>query len=300
MRFLFCADPWNKTIPDTVYQAEVEAARLQGLTCSLIDFETLIDGGDSTRAVRRVEPSSEQVVAIYRGWMLKPEIYERLYMALVKKNIYLINSPTAYRHCHYLPGSYHIIKEMTPLSIWLHTVPHTLPVDLHVHLQIFGDKPVLVKDFVKSQKHEWFDACYISSAANQQEVERVVRRFLQLQGEDLNEGLVFREFVELEQVGSHTKSAMPLSKEFRLFFLDGELLLSTIYWEEGIYEEIALPLEQLGRIARRVQSRFFTMDVALDRNGIWHIIELGDGQVAGLPERVDASLFYKKVSQNGI
>ena len=33
-------------------------------------------------------------------------------------------------------------------------------------------------------------------------------------------GLVCREFVELEPLARHSKSGMPLTKEFRLFFLD--------------------------------------------------------------------------------
>jgi hypothetical protein len=45
---------------------------------------------------------------------------------------------------------------------------------------------------VKSRKHEWAEACYIPSAADRQQVECVVTRFLALQGDDLNKGLVFR------------------------------------------------------------------------------------------------------------
>ena len=61
----------------------------------------------------------------------------------------------------------------------------------------FGDQPVIVKDYVKSRKHEWFEACYIPSAADRQAVARVVRRFLELQGDDISEGLVFRAYRKL-------------------------------------------------------------------------------------------------------
>jgi hypothetical protein len=46
-----------------------------------------------------------------------------------------------------------------------------------------------------------------------------------------------------------------------------------------------------------VQSRFFTMDVARRLDGAWMIIELGDGQVAGLPEQADAGAFYRALAQ---
>ena len=99
----------------------------------------------------------------------------------------------------------------------------------------FGEKPIIVKDYVKSRKHEWNEACYIPSASDRQGVERVVTRFLHVQGEDLNEGLVFREFIDFEPLVSHSKSHMPLTREFRLFVLDGQIIFSTPYWEEGDY-----------------------------------------------------------------
>jgi hypothetical protein len=46
-------------------------------------------------------------------------------------------------------------------------------------------------------------------------------------------------------------------------------------------------------VAKAVRSRFFTMDVAKRRDGDWLIVELGDGQVAGLPETADVDRFYK-------
>ena len=35
------------------------------------------------------------------------------------------------------------------------------------------------------------------------------------------------------------------------------------------------------------------MDVAKRVDGGWMIVELGDGQVAGLPERADVGAFYR-------
>ncbi len=47
------------------------------------------------------------------------------------------------------------------------------------------------------------------------------------------------------------------------------------------------------QVAQKIQSRFFTMDVAQKRDGAWSIVELGDGQVAGLPARIDGEAFYQ-------
>jgi hypothetical protein len=159
-------------------------------------------------------------------------------------------------------------------------------------LRLFGDRPVIVKDYVKSRKHEWAEACYIPSASDEAAVERVVGKFLALQGDDLNEGLVFREFVEFEPLTTHSKSGMPLSMEFRIFFLDGEPIATTRYWEEGDYDGLAPPVEEFMQIAASVGSRFFTMDVAKKRDGEWIVVELGDAQVAELPDAADVEVFF--------
>ncbi|MGH7137996.1 MAG: ATP-grasp domain-containing protein, partial [Pirellulales bacterium] len=121
-------------------------------------------------------------------------------------------------------------------------------------------------------------------------------RFIELQDDDLNEGLVFREFVEFEPLAMHSKSGMPLTREYRIFFFDGRPIFSAEYWDEGDYGGLAAPLDRFTQVAANVQSRFFTMDVAKRRDGDWMIVELGDGQVAGLPETADVAAFYRALA----
>ena len=64
---------------------------------------------------------AEPCLAVYRGWMLKPAAYARLYEALAAKGMRLVNDPAAYVHCHHLPESYSVIQEWTPRSVWLKT-----------------------------------------------------------------------------------------------------------------------------------------------------------------------------------
>ncbi len=117
--------------------------------------------------------------------------------------------------------------------------------------------------------------------------------FVRRQGDDLNGGLVFREFLPFQPLTQHPQSRMPLTKEFRVFFLDAAPVFVTPYWDEGDYQAETPPLESFLDIAGQVQSRFFTMDVAPRTDGEWMIVELGDGQVAGLPERADLREFYQ-------
>lgn len=293
LRMLFCADPLNASQPDPTYAEEMAAAERIGIDCDLIRFESLVDDQDAERAVRRVKSATAPTPGVYRGWMLRPEHYGSLYRALDDRGVTLINDPAEYALCHSLPNWYSILDQWTPKSTWL-TLEGDLDVDaLKSLVEPFNGGPVIVKDFVKSQKHRWAEACFIPSSADTTNVERVVRRFLELQGPDLNEGLVLREFEEFEPLTAHPRSGMPLTREYRLFFLNQIPLVASEYWEEGDYEGPTPPLDQFQAIAARIQSRFFTMDVAQRRAGDWRIVELGDGQVAGLPPRVDPAEFIR-------
>ncbi len=295
MTIFFPADPLEPHRPDRAFAAEVEAAQRAGLPWQIVNFERLTRDKNAELAIRRVTPATSCGLAVYRGWMLRPEAYAALYHALQKRDWLLINSPDSYDHCHLLPASYDRIEAHTPRTIWL-PLPDCLDENkVRDALRIFGNNSVIVKDYVKSRKHEWHDACYIPDAQNVAGV-RVVARFLELQGDDLVGGLVLREFVELQIIGAHERSGLPLAREFRLFFLDHRLLLSADYWAQGDYSGEAPPLALFCHIAHSVRSRFFSMDVAQKADGEWIIIELGDGQVAGLPGEDLAPKFYGKLA----
>ena len=296
MLVVFCHDPLEPSRPDRAFDAEVAAAKRLGLPYVLIDHDALVRDGDPGRAVRRVPRQDEPVLAAYRGWMMTPPQYRGLYEALSARNIRLINDPDQYRHGHHLPENYPAIRGLTPRSVW---VSGDLGMDrISEALAPFGDRPVIVKDFVKSRKHEWAEACFITSASDREAVRRVVERFLELQGDDLNEGLVFREFVEFEPVGVHPRSGMPLTEEYRAFWLDGSPVFWSPYWAEGEYGVSEPPWDRFAGVAAAVRSRFFTMDLARRRDGDWMIVELGDGQVSGLPRESDAPKYYEALVEH--
>ncbi len=245
VKILFCSDPLSPGEPDSCWLDEVQAAERAGLGWALLDFEEL-----------RVRRAPREELLIYRGWMLPSARYAEL----CAQGWRLINDAQAYRCCHEFPASYPLIEPYTPRSVW--TEGPEIPEGL---LAPFGSRSLVVKDYVKSRKHEWDQACFIPTPAD---VPRVVARFLELQGPDFQGGLVFREYVELDR-----------ARETRLFFLDGELI-----WGE--------PREPFVTLARSVPSRFFSMDIA-PLGERWIIVELGDGQVAGLPDDVDRDAFYR-------
>lgn len=293
---IFCRDPLEPSQADRAFTAELAAVERLALSFVLIDHDALVRGDEPDRVVRRVPEQSQPVLAVYRGWMVTPHAYRVLHHALAARNVQLINDPEQYCHGHYLPENYPIIEGETPRSVWL---TGSLEIDRVMEvLASFGDAPVILKDFVKSRKHEWLDACFIPSAADRAAVERVVGRFLELQGEDLAGGLVFREFVEFERVGVHPKSGIPLGNEHRVFWLDGFPVFRSPYWPDGAYGSAEPPMERLSEVASGLRSRFFTTDLARRCDGQWMIVEIGDGQVSGLPSETDAAGFYEALREH--
>lgn len=295
MLLVLCRDPLEPSQPDQAFGSQIAAIERLGLPYVLIDHDALVNYGASARALRRVPEQPDPVLAAYRGWMVTPSQYRGLHEALSARNIRLIIEPEQYRHGHHLPENYSVIRDFTPRSVWM---SGDLDLDRIMEaLAPFGDGPVIVKDFVKSRKHEWVEACFIPSASDRDAVRRVVERFLELQGDDLNEGLVFREYVEFNPIGVHPRSGMPLTEEYRAFWLDGIPVFGAPYWAEGSYGLAEPPWDHFAGVAAAVWSRFFTMDLARRRGGDWMIVEIGDGQVSGLPKESDADGFYAALAR---
>ncbi len=230
-------------------------------------------------------------LAIYRGWMMSSLRYGELYHALWDRGYRLINSVAEYHYCHELPQWYRDFSTFTPKTMWFEGGwSETIPAKVKAQL---GDGPYIVKDFVKSQKHYWKEACFIEGPSD---IERITKRFIELQ-EPLQGGLVFRDYVQLERVGRHPKSGTPIMNEVRYFVTRGRPILAAPYWspEEG-GQNIELPSTFDYEVLTKVKSEFFTMDIARLADGSWIIVELGDGQVAGLPPHADVKAFYKDLA----
>lgn len=279
---------------DDAFVEQEAAARRAGFDVAVVDQEHL-DQGSCARATRSIE---HQGLAVYRGWMLTVERYTQFYAALVERGVSLINTPEQYRNCHHLPESFDSIAARSPATVWVPLGPDGVDLDEVIEAaRGFGDAPVVVKDYVKSRKHEWEEACFVPSAADEDRLRAVVSTFVDRQGDLLTGGVVIRELVELQSVGSHPKSGMPLTREHRVFVLDGKPLVTGRYWSNAQYAEDDVPLEEFSEIMQAVQSRFFTMDLALGCDGAWRIIELGDGQVAGLLDTIAPSTFFERLQQ---
>lgn len=298
MKIIFCQDPLDESIPDSMYIDEVAAATHAGLGFELLDYAAIAEHNNPARAVRDI-PVHDAETAIYRGWMLSASQYSALYDALLSRGIRLINTAEQYRLTHHLPQSYKLIESHTPRTLWMETDGKNLSYDGIMQLLIpFAGQPLILKDFVKSAKHYWNEACYISSASDATAVRNTVDHFLRIRGDKLEGGLVFREFIDFKPLAEHPASRMPLTKEYRLFFLKGVPIATLRYWDIDGYIETDMPsVDLFSDITKQVRSHFFTMDIAQRNDDDWMIIKLGDGQVASLPQISDVDAFYRALAK---
>ena len=214
MHLLFCDNFLNPREPDEVYAAEFAAARQYGFSPGLISFEALT-GGEGDFANRAGGPGDgEGVKGWYRGWMLRGEQYARLFEVMGERGIDLVVTPEAYGQAHYLPEALPLIVEESPVTVWMEGTDMERAWEITRSL---AGGAMVVKDFVKSAKHRWDEACFIPADAEREKFESVVSAFLRVRGESLNRGLVFREFVDLMPVGHDLISGRPVFEEYRLF-----------------------------------------------------------------------------------
>ena len=280
--FLFNCDYFDPDKAEGDFREEyAQASRLFGrvLLCSVDDF--------FEKGILRIRAADEPTELIYRGWMMSVENYTRFYYALREKNYFLINDPEQYRECHHFPFWYSKLHDYTAESVFM-----DLPVDranIPGLLQQFGDSPLMVKDYVKSRKHEWHEACFIPKASDLDNALRVVECFIERQGDDIAGGIVLRKYMDLQMVGRHEKSRMPIARELRVFCRKNIPFACIGYWT-GDEDKEVVP-ERLLRACSCLNSDFYTVDLALTVSGEWVIIEVGDGQVSGL-QGYDASRFY--------
>src|SRR5258708_5394714 len=163
MRLLLPSDPLTPAAPDSFFASELEAITALGIRTGLLDLDALLAGA-SARSVRRLGEGSEPV--LYRGWMIPTAKYAALADAVVEFGCSLVITPESYTATHHLPRTYAILDGLTPRTTWIETSERIDFAHVHEALEPFGDASVVVKDYVKSRKHEWLEAFLIPDASD--------------------------------------------------------------------------------------------------------------------------------------
>ncbi|MCD8019515.1 MAG: ATP-grasp domain-containing protein [Clostridiales bacterium] len=284
INFLFCNHPLYSQKADEDYEEEYQEAALKH-TCALFSYENLLLG--------KLSLYGKQIsgLTIYRGWMMKPEMYRLFYELLEEKNIILINTPEEYERYHLLPGWYKDFENETPQSIW--EKEGSLEGAFSMTKSLEGS--FIVKDYVKSRKHEWYDACFIRDISDRENTSKIINNFINRQDSDLVGGIVLRRYEKLKRIGFHEISGMPISEEYRVFIFAGRILIVDDYWRQD--KKVSLSDNErkwMEEKSTRVKSNFVTMDLARKEDGSLIIMEFGDGQVSGL-QQIKPKDFYLRI-----
>ncbi|MEU5659801.1 ATP-grasp domain-containing protein [Streptomyces sp. NPDC047737] len=286
--FLFCRDPLRPGGADPQFAPEAAVLRRAGARVVLVDHDALL-AGDAGAAVERVPRGSGAYR--YRGWMVPAARYEELERALAARDCALVTDAAAYRSAHELPGWYAAFAGLTPRSVWLALSPEDPLPDPSVWAGLasgLGAGPGIVKDFVKSRKHEWHEACFVPELTDVERLASVVGRFVGLQGEFLSGGVVLRAYEPFVAGG-----------EARVWWVDGDPVLVTAHPDSP--GQVPAPgLDEVGEAVRRLGCRWVTTDMALREDGAWRVVEVGDGQVSGLPAGDDGRVLFDALVGGGV
>lgn len=273
---VFCADPLNHRRVDPHFAREAAAVRDHYGNVAIIDHDALRHG-DAAAAIRRVP--RDLGPAWYRGWMVTGAEYAALAGALKERGTPLLTHPEDYRRAHELPGWHDTFAGLTPTSVWRPLPPRTIPDDLAELVRPLRNGSAVVKDYVKSRKHEWEEACFVPDVKNIAQLRTVVTKMIALQDDFLAGGLVVREYEPYD------------GGEARVWWVDGEPALIGPHPDDPDLD----PEPELDAVAPAVRTlgcRFITTDLARRADGQWRVVEVGDGQVSDLPATIDPIDLY--------
>jgi ATP-grasp domain, R2K clade family 3 len=246
VRFLFPSDYFNTKKVDEAFLEQVDCLRRVGFETSVISLEALSSG---TSKIFPVTDPGEKL--IYRGWMITPDDYSRLANTVRNTGADVLISYDEYLATHYLPNWYPLIHDLTPETRFF-----SIDDDLESALSRLEWNRFFIKDYVKSLKTS------VGSMIDEPSAIRTVVAEMQKFRGSIEGGLCVR---KVEDFIAET--------EKRYFVVYGKPCAALPNEEvPGIVEECA----------KRINSRFFSVDVIERRDGCKRIVEVGDGQVSDL------------------
>lgn len=196
--------------------------------------------------------------------------YQALEEELVARNCRLVNTYAQHRWIADFEYYAHF-QDVTPES-WSED-----------EFQHSPDGPFVLKGRNNSFKHQWSELMFAQDKAD------AIRKADVLRNRQViaQQGLLFRRFVPLESFGT-TPSGLPISNEWRFFFVGDRLIAYGFYWASLASDSlpridavgIRFAKDCAARAAKHV--RFFVVDIARTAEGRWILIEVNDGQTSGL------------------
>lgn len=256
MILLYPCEPFELTKVDAAFAEEYELFMLAGYDVRLMNFEDIL-----FRKPLKVYPKIEEgsfVPVLYRGWMLNAGQYARYCRQLRMLGGSPVVGSTAYSETHWLPGWYDKLQEVTASSTFIFRSEYRTFEDLKLWLdELDWSEPKFIKDFVKSNTDKSGSVAYCANEA------MAILCELETHRGSLEGGVSLRDF-------KHFASG----SEKRFFVINGIPYSPN---NKEVPEVVTLA-------AQRIESPFFSVDVATRIDGVVEIVELGDGQVSDIKE----------------
>jgi hypothetical protein len=275
MIFLLPSEPFDHKKVDYSFMKEYNSIITLGYNVSLFDHDRFVTNGEF---VSNFDFKKKSQSVVLRSWMLNIEQYHNLWTILKEKGFNIINNPTEYSNCHHLPEYYKWVERLTPKAVWTDDLSDESLIDLRSKIQ--GD--VILKDYVKSEK-DCEDIFILKKEITNEELIQKLSKFRNQRGKLFNEGIVFKEKAALKKYGDKTN-------EWRIFFLQNKIISisqnSNLGW--GQCPEVSFLLE----FSEKIESNFFSIDIAEMEDSSWNILECGDGGVSGLSPDQNELIFY--------
>ena len=274
---LFPSDYFNRNKIDAELEQEYKAAIKAGFNVMLFDYFSWFE---SRKLVLNQDSNSDLI--LYRGWMMKPELYCEFEKQLKGLGYYLIVDSSSYKRLHEFVNVYPIIRNDTApiMRFPLHT-----RIDVKFLQDTFGR--FMVKDNVKSVKGSDFPV-YFDSSITQSEFDNWMEKFYEYRGDLLTGGICIKKYLDLKKYDSNTN-------EYRAFYYHNELMILMKSLNQ-IIEYCKPPVELINKY-KMLDSPFFTIDFAQLEDDSWIIIESGDGQVSGITDSSQTETFYRMLKE---
>lgn len=215
--------------------------------------------------------------------MVTSEQYASMAAALHERAVVLRTSADAFRRGHEVAGWYEALASYTPASVWAPGGAVDLAAALAAGL---GGGRAILRDYVKSMKHYWEEACFVPDVLDGPAVTQTAHRFLELRDDSFTGGFVFRQFEDFD------------GAEVRSWWINGRCALSTAHPDTPDRPPpTTFSMPDLDAALLALALPFVTIDFARRADGVWRIVELGDGQVSDLPSSAEPALLLHALAE---
>jgi hypothetical protein len=277
MTLVVPCDPLDPRRVDPHFAEEASAAQALGHAVLKVDHDALTRGRTEDVLPRR-PPATAVGPALYRGWMVTPTEYAVLEALLGTHDVTLSTTSVNYRDAHELPGWYLTFEHVTPESVW---TGGDDVADLIAAATRSGFGRAVLRDYSKSLKSYWEEACLVPDAQDGAALARTAKRFLELR-DPFSGGFVLRRFEDFT------------GAEARSWWVRGEHVLTTAHPDTA--GPVPEPdLSEVAPLVAELNLPFVTLDLVARTDGTWRLVELGDGQVSDRPTSTSAEDFLAAV-----